>query len=187
MVSEGSNSRSSSSCVLGSSSSREDVQDAAEEEDLTASEGEERQLLLRSTSPSAAAAGTAGIAGWLQWFAPATGAGDPWQASKQQQQRRWLSPRYLACCLLYLVILCARALMRTVQLSLLSLRIPVPLLLLAVPPMAFWFKVCWRLAAAYGPVALLVSPVVGWLPLLLGLAVRSVRVDVAAGKARRRD
>ncbi|WIA44238.1 hypothetical protein OEZ86_010547 [Tetradesmus obliquus] len=42
-------------------------------------------------------------------------------------------------------------------------------------------------ARAYGRVALLVSPVVGWLPLLLGLALRRVRADVAAGKARRRD
>jgi hypothetical protein len=88
---------------------------------------------------------------------------------------------------LYVVVICARSVARGAQLSLVSVRIPLPLLLLAVPSMAFWFKICWRLAAAYGPVALVVSPVVGWLPLVLFLALRHVRRVVAAGKARRRD
>jgi hypothetical protein len=177
--SSGAESRSSSSCLL-EGGNREASVVAAEAAE------EEVQLCMRS-SPSAGGATAAFGANLLQSVMPVA-AIDPLPGGKQQQgQRRWLSPRYLACCLLYLVVVCARGVMRPAQLYLVSLRIPLPLLLLAVPPVAFWFKVCWRLAAAYGPVALVVSPVVGWLPVLMLLALHRARRDVAAGKARRQD
>jgi hypothetical protein len=180
-------SRSSSSCLVGSGSRDPSPAAAAAAAAADVSEDDVQLLLLSSplAVAGAAAAGAAIAEGWLQRLVPAA-ASDPWQAGKQQQ-RRWLSPRYLVCCTLYLVVLCSQSVARAAQLLLVSMRIPLPLLLLAVPPTAFWFKVAWRLAAAYGPVALVVSPVVGWLPLLLGLALRHVRRVVAAGKGRRRD
>ena len=47
-------------------------------------------------------------------------------------------------------------------------RVPTLLQALALLPVAFaWSTLAWRVAASYGAAALLVSPAVAWLPLLV--------------------
>jgi hypothetical protein len=50
-----------------------------------------------------------------------------------------------------------------------------PLLLLLVGPAMVWCKANYRLAAAYGPAGVLLSPVLGWLPLLVAVWCHTVR------------
>jgi hypothetical protein len=60
------------------------------------------------------------------------------------------------------------------QACLMSLHLPVHLLLLLLPIVFFWYKGCCRVWATYGVMALLSSPVLGWLPLLVVLLLRQV-------------
>ncbi|KAF8063050.1 hcp [Scenedesmus sp. PABB004] len=68
------------------------------------------------------------------------------------------------------------------------LGLPLHLLAAAAALSFIWVKACCRLGGAYGAPALLLSPVVGWVPLLAALALRRVRADLAAAAAlHRRD
>jgi hypothetical protein len=76
-------------------------------------------------------------------------------------------PRVLRC--LQAGVLWVRAAVVLLQLAASAAALPsLPLLLLLSGPGLIWSKATWRMAAAYGPAGVLLSPVLGWLPVLLG-------------------
>jgi hypothetical protein len=83
-------------------------------------------------------------------------------------------PRVYRC--LQAGVLWVRAAGVLLQLAAAAAALPsLPLLLLLLGPGLIWAKATWRMAAAYGPAGVLLSPVLGWLPVLLGGWLHVVR------------
>jgi hypothetical protein len=79
-------------------------------------------------------------------------------------------------------VLWVRATAVLLQMAAAALALPsLPLLLLLAGPAMVWCKANWRLAAAYGPTGILLSPVLGWLPALLALWLHTVKKQMGVG------
>ena len=98
---------------------------------------------------------------------------------------RWMCQLPVISTLLHCIycgVLWVRAAFVLLQLAASAASLPsLPLLLLLAGPAMVWSKANWRLAAAYGPTGLLLSPVLGWLPVFLAVWLHTVRRQMGMG------